>query len=401
MFHMGSHKARFLLFLFAALLGWISEPALSGHQQASFFVGEVWAADAEQDPEDAALALFQEAKTFFEKGDFKGALLRLQQAWGLFKEPVIALQLAEVHEKLGSPEEALAALQELDKVKIQDSELRVKVDVRKTSLMNVLKQPLGVSVISDVSTSQVIIDEGETRYPPFDIQLPRGKHVLRASAVGYRSSEQEIDVRGSVPMQVRFSLQPLTGTLAIRSAQESLANVKIIVDGLEWTLGDGERTQKLTRPRTAKVGKHQVVCWHEGQTKDIQTVSIREGEDLVVECRSGLVQRGQVNRAWGSVTLGAAIGCAAAGSYLLYAWNEDMEKAEREDLNIETNKHIFGGAFLALAAGSGIASYYFYQRSSGGQAKKSEAFGSVVEPNWLLTLVPMEDSLGLGAWLRF
>ena len=358
------------------------------------------ASSGPKDPEDAALALFKEAKTFFENGDMKGALSRLEQAWALFKQPVIALQLAEVHEKLGQPEEALEALKALDSLKLQDEDLRVKVEVRKKSLMSFLKQPLRVSVISDVSTSQVRIDDAEIRYPPFDILLPRGKHVLTASAVGYRASVQEIDVRGSVPMQVRFSLQPLTGTIAIRSGRDPLSSIQIMVDGIEWKINDEERKSNTTRPRTAKVGRHQVVCWHEGRTKDIQTISIREGEDLIVDCRSGHAQHEEVNKVWGSVALGVAAGSAIAGGYLLYAWGEDEEKAEREDLNIETNKHYFGAGLLVVAAAAGATSYYFFSRAGSDDSNPGSA-EKAGEGTWGMRLCPGPGPIGLGLSFDF
>jgi len=405
MFSNARAQFRFLVLLLVGLGVWSMTPQWdeSGTEQSLILLAmsDAHAASGKVDPEDAALALFQEAKTFFENGNFKGALQRLQQAWELYKQPVIALQLAEVHEKLGQPEEALEALQGLEKLKIRDGELRLKVEVRKKALVNFLIQPLSVSVISDVSTSQVRVDDSDIRYPPFDVQLPRGKHTLKAEAIGYRSFEQVIDVRGSVPMQVRFSLQPLTGTVAIRSGQATLEGLQIIVDGVPWVIQPGARASKMTRPRTAKVGTHQVVCWHEGRTKDIQSFSIREGEDVVVKCRSGLVQRGEVNRAWGSVALGAAIGSAVAGGYLLYAWNQDMGKAERQNLNIETNKHIFGGSLLLLAAGSGVASYYFFGRTDGDEAAKPKTAQQSGDGAWMVTLLPGQDSLGVGASLRF
>ena len=140
MFSNARGQFRFLVFLVGSFGVGFMTPQWDEHgadQSAiPLAVGDVHAASGNVDPEDAALALFQEAKTFFENGDFKGALLRLQQAWGLYKEPVIALQLAEVHEKLGQPEEALEALQALEKLQIRDGELRTKVEVRKNSLIN-------------------------------------------------------------------------------------------------------------------------------------------------------------------------------------------------------------------------------------------------------------------------
>ena len=298
--------------------------------------------------EDKAFDLYQEARAFFEKGEFEGARGRLKEAWALFPHPAIGLKLSDVYEKLGMPEEALEALKA---IKTEEPEFRQQIQVRIRALEAYLQQPLKVSVVSGAEQTTVVIDHRDRRIAPFDLQLPRGIHVFEARALGYRAAKRVVNVRGAQPVLVRFDLQPLTGTLSVRAPDDNVFGLRIQVDGRPWKLGSDEHVLKQTRPRIVRVGAHPLVCWRDGYTKDVRTVVVREAEDVVVDCRTQAIATQGAQEVWAWVAAGGGLASAGAATFLLISYQQDLKKADRDNQNMESNKHIFGGVFAVWSAG--------------------------------------------------
>ncbi|MBR57580.1 MAG: hypothetical protein CMH54_05920 [Myxococcales bacterium] len=308
-----------------------------------------------------ALELFQQARVAYEKGDFQGAENLLKRAWALHSHPLIGLKLADVFEKQGKPEESLEALQG---IVTDDEQLASKVRIRMHALRSFLEQPIPISVISNVSETRVLVDNVEARQTPFEIKLTRGLHVFEATAEGYRSSRKVVDVRGAGALLVRFQLQPLTGTLAVRAPGSTLQGVNIMLDGLPWELPEHIQIRTRTPPRTVQVGTHQFVCWRPGQSKDIRTFTVREGEDLVLDCQSHDLGAGSSRRTWGYVTASVGAATLLGGGFLLWSYYQDVQKAERENLIMESNKQYFGGGLAAAGLALGGLSYYLFQQAA-------------------------------------
>ncbi len=346
--------------------------------------------------EDQAFTLYQEARTFFERGDFQGALVRLKEAWVLFKHPAIALKLAEVYEKLGQPERAL---QTLRGVTHEDPDFAGRLKARIGALEAQLKKPLKVSVVSNAEQTTVTIDNRDKRIPPFDIFLARGIHVLEAQAPGYRRSRVVLNVRGVAPLVQRFDLQALTGTVSIESPDESLQGIRILVDGVEWVLGAEERSQKTTRPRTVRVGQHQLVCWRDGFTKDLRTFSLEEGADLKLLCDTRPPNQGTTTRVWAYTTGSAGLLSIGAGVVLLVSYKHDIDKGHREDLNVQSTKQIFGPIFLGAGVGLGILSAILFRKAARQDARSGvETLAHPDRPRWMVGPGP---GLGVGVGARY
>jgi hypothetical protein len=342
-----------------------------------------------QSNEDRAFQLYQAARAFYERGEFEGARTRLKDAWALFPHPALGLKLSDVYEKLGMPEEALESLKA---IKTNEPEFRQQIEVRSRALDAYLQQPLKVSVMSAAEQTTVVIDHKDRRIAPFDVQLARGIHVFEARAVGFRAAKRVVNVRGAQPVLVRFDLQPLTGTLSVRSPDDNVFGLKVQVDGRPWKLGTDEHVLKRTRARIVRVGAHPFVCWRDGHTKDVRTVMVREAEDVVVDCRTRPIASEGAQEVWAWVAAGAGIGSAGAATFLLISYQQDVQKADRENLNMETNKHIFGGIFAVTAVACGVGSYFLFQSAASDDA--DERVGWRVMPI-------LDPSGGVGAAAAF
>jgi len=353
-------------------------------------------AHAQKSNEDRAFALYQKARDSFEKSDYKTSVKFLKEAWRLYGHPVIGIKLADVYEKLDKPEEALVALTSIE---TNDPEITAKIKVRVKALRNYLEQPLSVSVISNIPNTTVTIDHMTRRSTPFDVRLSRGVHILTASAKGHREQQEVVRVRGSKPLLIRFTLHPVTGTVTVRTDRDTLRDTSILLDGVRWNLSVDEKHQSETRPRTVQVGKHQFACWNQGQTKDIRFFEVREGEDVVLDCNSRPVDAGASTRTWGYVSMGTGIVSILGGAGLFFSYYQDLKKAERDDLIMETNKHIFGGVFLATGVGLGVLSYFLFKSAK----KEASPTGITLmqRERFDLELVPSPGILGAGARLSF
>lgn len=347
--------------------------------------------------EEKAFALFQEARISYEKGDLQQSMVQLEEAWKLFEHPVIALQLSEILEKLGQPERALSVLKS---VASNDPELKSKLRLRTKALQSFLSQPLKVSIFSNVPNTTIVIDGNERRNAPVEIELERGDHELTAIATGYRRIEQTIQVKGSTDILVKLEMQALTGTLSVQTIGQDLSEMKIRVDGQTWKLRPHELTLQQTQPRSLQVGKHELTCWRKGEEKDVRSFAVREGEDVVLICRSGLATQNTTRRIWGWLSASGSIASAAAGGVLFWSYRKDIEKEQADPLLYikSTNKHIFAGVFGLASIGLGITSYFLFNSTDMGN---QSSLHSHARGNWQLIPVMSDGFRGISALKRF
>lgn len=354
-------------------------------------------AHASPESERKAFEIYQDARMSYEDGKLKESVVKLEQAFLLFPHPIIALQLAEILEKLGQPERALEVL---EKVRARDANLKSKIDLRSKALRTFLSQPLKVSIFSNVPATTIVIDGNKRRTAPVEIELSRGIHQITSIATGYRRIERTINVRGSAALLEKFEMQALTGTLTVKVFNDDLSRIKIRVDGQDWTLRPHELAEQITDPRTLQVGKHQLTCWKQNETKDVRTFIVREGEDVSLLCRSGVATASSARRIWGWITAGTGIASVAAGVVLFWSYREDIEKADQDpDIFIKsTNKHIFAGVFGLASIGLGVTSYWLFNSTH------SPADGRVETPSsraFQITPLVGKDFGGIGAFGRF
>lgn len=352
---------------------------------------------ATPEAERKAFSLFQEARIFYEEGKLEESVAKLERAWKLFQHPVIALQLSEILEKLGQPERALTIL---ESVKSEEPALKSKLRLRTKALRSFLAQPLKVSIFSNAPNTTIIIDGNERRRAPVELELKRGTHQITAIATGYRRVERALKVQGSTSILVKFELQALTGTLSVQTLGSNLSQTNIRVDGQTWNLRPHELSEQKTEPRTLQVGKHQLTCWRQGEAKDVRSFTVREGEDVVLVCRSGFAAEVSTRRIWGWITAGGGIASAAAGGVLFWSYRKDVEKAESDpELFIKsTNKHIFAGVFGLTAIGLGVTSYFLFNSAN---VRGQATLHSQPENRWQITPVFTDGFQGLSAFRRF
>jgi len=361
--------------------------------------GDAPAASAGSSEEDRAFELYQSARGFYERGEFQEALDRLEEAWSLFSHPAIGVKLAEVYEKLDRLEEALAAL---EAVETDDPQFGERVDVRKRALQNQLNKPLKVSVVSNTEQTEVVVNHEQRRVAPFEIMLPRGLHVMEASSPGYRPVQRTVEVQGGGPMVVRFDLQPLTGTVAVRALDDSLEGLHVLVDGVKWSISDNERMLRQSRPRTIRVGRHQLACWKEGWSKDVRSFEVREAEDVVLTCRSAPPAAGGALRPLGitAAALGGAAVATGIGLLVEFKIDKDDAASDPRFSRVTDDGKIWGSVAVAGGVTLGVTSFFLLrkaraERSAEGSVHTSE---DQQRPTVLLGSGP---GLGAGALLRY
>ena len=147
-----------------------------------------------------------------------------------------------------------------------------------------------------------------------------------------------------------------------------------------------------------RVGAHPLVCWRDGYTKDVRTVVVREAEDVVVDCRTQAIATQGAQEVWAWVAAGGGLASAGAATFLLISYQQDLKKADRDNQNMESNQHIFGGVFAVSAVALGLGSYFLFQSASADDA--DERIVDDERIGWQVVPVVGPDG-GLGAAAAF
>jgi tetratricopeptide (TPR) repeat protein len=310
--------------------------------------------------EREAHRLFLQARDLFKNGRFQDAVDALDKAYTLFPKPIILVKKAESYEKMDLPEEALAAYDRAlaDEA---DQKARGRIETAREALVAVLARPIELSVVSNVPSTQVIIDGKPAGLTPLRIELPRGVHAVRGEKDGFGDAEQSVLLKGTKPHVVTLELSERLGQVVISTDRANMLSHTLTIDDATVDLSDAERNSSRTEPKQVRVGNHVVACGFPGYRTYFAPVQVTEGVVSEVACNFAEFDvPPSEDYTWAWVTMSGALAFTGTGVFLVVSYYNDVAQADEQGLGIETSKDDFGIAALAVGGAlAGVSLYLF------------------------------------------
>jgi hypothetical protein len=162
----------------------------------------------EKQKKDNAAKAFKEANEKFDKGDYAGAVVLYEEADTLFPGAKPKQRAAASYDKLNKPKEAVAWYEKFladnpDPAKFTNNEI---ADA-KTRLEALKKTPAKVKVTTDPpapANLKLMVDDQPQPGP--ELAVPPGKHKISATADGFDTATQEIEVAFADTKEVTLAL---------------------------------------------------------------------------------------------------------------------------------------------------------------------------------------------------
>lgn len=162
----------------------------------------------EKQKKDGAAKAFKDANEKFDKGDFAGAVTSYEEADALFPGAKPKQRIAVCYDKLNKPKEALAAYEKFladnpDPAKFTNNEI---ADA-KGRVEAIKKTPAKVKVTTDPPAPaglKLMVDDQAQPGP--ELSVPPGKHKISATADGFDTATQEIEVAFADTKDVTLAL---------------------------------------------------------------------------------------------------------------------------------------------------------------------------------------------------
>lgn len=154
-----------------------------------------------------AKAAFQAGVAAYGAGEYRDALGHFEEAQRLKPHPMVQVNIANCHDKLDQPVEAIAFYEKFLDAGQATAEQRKEVAEALKRLRGLVGRVL-LTVSPDGAS--VSIDGGEARRAPIDEPLPlkTGPHRLEVRHDGYTAATREIDVKGGAVHEVDVKLEP-------------------------------------------------------------------------------------------------------------------------------------------------------------------------------------------------
>lgn len=302
-------------------------------------------------PKPASAADLAKAKSVFisggrayDAGNYETALQLFEQAYALAQRDSIVLAMGQTHRKLYTSTSDVGHLEKAEALltrylasakdgapKVEGQKLLEEVQLLRASRPQSAGTPAsalptstartGLYLDSEVPNLVLRIDGGPPRSPPLDIEATPGKHVVKASAPGFRDKEVSVLVVPSQVEPLTIELDPLPGQLLLDGADGG----DVYVDGS--LVG----TYPLSAGLSVPPGDHFVSVTRSGTKSFGQMVSIGRGEKKRVDVDLGATtQRGL---SYAVITTGA-IGLTAAGVFFGAALVNESTAADIEDQRV-------------------------------------------------------------------
>jgi hypothetical protein len=310
-----------------------------------------------QSKEEKAHKLYLDARNYYQNARFEDAVTALEQAYGLFPQPIILVKLAEAYEKLGQLEKALDAYRQVGKVDDEEVGNRVINSIR--TLEAAVSRPVQVHFVSKVPGVRVDVG-GKVLDLPAALPLKRGPQRVRAVRDGYKPLELTVDVAGQGPQVVEIELSPMMGSVVIRSATGSFNAQQLWLDDIPLELQPGESdSETVARPLPS--GRHTLVCGPD-LAGDGRSFYVQPGMSTEVDCGGAVVTSGAStggdDETWAWVAASGALASTVAGALLLvdYENDKDLDASTDAVRIVSSSKPIAGGVLVGLGGALAITS---------------------------------------------
>jgi hypothetical protein len=316
----------------------------------------------------AAIQLYGEAKEAFERGEFTGAIDKLDAAYEHFPDSNILVKKAQCYEKLLEPERALHFYKQALHLHGQGRRLTrvllAKVETTIKALRAELERPVRVSILCNVPGAEILIDE-TLHIAPVVTDLPRGMHTVEARAAGWIPlPPRELRVKGIGEQSLYLTMKPLSGYYVVHAhAARQPKEIRVdreILPVAAWKGG------AQTVPREARAGRHELVCIYEEGAAWAEFTVLK---DLTVEldCPPPPVTRPppapSTPKIWEPLVFAAGLGMVAASGVLFAGYAEARDLPDRCGTSVRTNKLGWGaGLGAAGLAVTGVGTYFLFFR---------------------------------------
>jgi len=172
-----------------------------------------------KDKKDIAKEAFAAGKAKFDEGDFQGALEQFTVANDTLPNPFVYLKIAECHEKLGSPLDAVTWLEKYlaekpDAANAKD--IQAKIDTLKAT-------PGKVSATSVPEGASLVLDGEDTgKTTPAELDVAPGEHTLGFKLEGYTEDTKtfEMTTAGAQELSVELVKQEPTEMISEEYPEE-------------------------------------------------------------------------------------------------------------------------------------------------------------------------------------
>ena len=314
---------------------------------------------AEPDPAKAN-TLFKAAKVKLEAGDAHEALSLVSRAADYFGHPAIFLLKAKTLLSLGRYQKALETLESISTRKLPAPFKKTRAEGIKEAKAAIATR--GHLVLTLKPAAAVAVIDGKRFAEGVDTWLAAGAHEIKVEAEGFLSETKRVQLAVGDRADLTIELKPAVGTLRVE-VSGGLKGVDLELDGKPWPVGEGKRAGDIVSKRLG-VGEHEVSC-RRGSLLESHKVVVALNKTVAVGCSQiggGPSRVAVLSLGWGGMAAGLAL--AGYGAWGLQSYFADLDRAEREGLIADTNKHYGGALYLASGLAIGVSSYLLLVRDS-------------------------------------
>ncbi len=326
--------------------------------------------DARADsPEKRANALYNEGKALLAKGETRAAADKFTQAWTVFRHPLIIKRRAEARERLFEIEGAISDYKiYLGVLGRRKRAERKTVEARIAELEASLARPVAVTVVASRAGVLVSVDDEPAQRTPYKLELPPGTYTVSVRDPRFADNVLESRVPPKSPFLIKIDVQPRTGTVVIGTDRGDFEGVQVAVDSEALTIADPSK--EALEPREMEVGKHTLICTLPGRPSSYAEFSVVESQTVEIRCEFSAAGFNPAADPLGWTVAGAGIVSLGAGVGVLISYSSDVARAQElntdtnpdNDVDLVTNKDIFGGVFVGVGVALGVASYFVFTR---------------------------------------
>lgn len=343
--------------------------------------------------EQEAFSLFQAAREDVANKDFAAAVDKLTRAYELFPQPMILYRKAEALEALRRVEDAYETYK---RVEVKDKAVRANVAAAMDRLEALLAKPVQVSILTGkVTGARILLDGMAVGTTPALLAVKRGDHRLQVFKEGYKPYEvKRFTAKGIDTMKLDVQLTALLGLVQVRLNQGTFTDTRITIDGKLVPILDpnARETDLMDIP----VGRHQLECTRPGIPRYYRPFSVEAEEEVALVCAFPESSGARGALAWSAV--GAGTASLGVGTYLLIAYFNDVDYADKHNQRLESNKQIFGPVLMGVGVAGVVTGVVLLLMDKSGDEDASSALAPSLQGDRLRWSVgPLGGGLAVGA----
>jgi hypothetical protein len=333
---------------------------------------------------DQALQLYKKGMAAYKAGDYRGAILRYEQALTLQRHKNILYYLGESHRRIGQLREAHGYYTRYAKLEPPAKRKRLAAKLQalrfgKPSQISIATQPGGAKVLVDGKGRGTTPKNGT----PLSLRIDGGKHRLRITHAGRRPVDQAITAEFAEPQALSFALPPAQ---AVSSSRPSKPKSK--KPDVTEQLPLGVAADKAGEPGAVAMGRPAPVA----------------APVKATDRRSALRDDASSGRSTSLLVLGIASGAlAVAGLVTAIVYTDKYNESYTTDPNLDGYGRLAVGGYIAAGMlGAGCAALMIaYALSGGDSGEKKKTAALATQPRLIVAPAIGRAGAGVTALMRF